>query len=55
MDNLALPRPFRMRSRAAFPNDGRTKTGMNKAGGTGPGKLARTVVGEYDRFERNDA
>lgn len=54
LDDLALPRPFRMLSPAAFPDDGRTKNGIKKAAGTGPWKLARTVLGEYDLFERND-
>ena len=55
LGDLALPRPFRMLSPAAFPDDGNTKNGIKKAVGTGPWKLARTVLGEYDLFERNDA
>lgn len=54
LDDLALPRPFRMLSPAAFPDDGKTRTGIKKAVGTGPWKLSKTALGEYDLFERNE-
>jgi nickel transport system substrate-binding protein len=55
LDDLSLPRPFRFLSPAAFPENGITRDGIRKAIGTGPWTLSETRLGEYDRFERNDA
>lgn len=54
LEELALPRPFRFLSPAAFIEGGLTRAGIKKPVGTGPWKLARSVPGEYDLFERNE-
>ncbi len=55
LEDLSLPRPFRFLSPGAFPDDGDTSKGIKAAVGTGPWKLAKIALGEYDLFERNDA
>lgn len=52
--DLALPRPFRMLSPAAFPDDGDTSKGIKAAVGTGPWKLSEIALSRYDLFERNE-
>ena len=54
LEDLALPRPFRMLSPAAFPGGGDTSQGIKKAVGTGPWKLAEVALGQYDLFEKNE-
>ena len=54
LEDLALPRPFRFLSPAAFPDDGDTSKGIKAPAGTGPWKLVQTALGEYDLFERNE-
>lgn len=54
LEDLSLPRPFRMLSPAAFPDDGDTSKGIKAPVGTGPWKLAKIALGEYDLFERNE-
>jgi nickel transport system substrate-binding protein len=54
LEDLSLPRPFRMLSPASFPEDGDTSKGIKAPVGTGPWKLAESVLGEYDFFERNE-
>jgi nickel transport system substrate-binding protein len=54
LDDLAVVRPFRFLSPAAFPDDGDTSKSIKYASGTGPWKLKETKLGEYDLFERND-
>lgn len=51
--DLALPRPFRFISPAAFADDGSTHQGVKAPVGTGPWRLAVSSLGEYDLFERN--
>ena len=55
LQELALVRPLRFLSPAAFPDDGDTTRGIKKAVGTGPWLLAESRLGEYDRFVRNEA
>ncbi len=54
LEDLSLPRPFRMLSPAAFPDSGVTRDGIKAPVGTGPWKLAESRLGEYDLFVRND-
>jgi nickel transport system substrate-binding protein len=54
LQDLALVRPIRHLSPAAFPDSGNTADGIKAAVGTGPWKLVETKLGEYDIFERND-
>jgi len=54
LEDLSLPRPFRMLSPASFPDDGDTSKGIKSAVGTGPWKLSKIALGEYDLFERNE-
>ncbi|MDR2612153.1 MAG: nickel ABC transporter substrate-binding protein [Deltaproteobacteria bacterium] len=54
LNDLSLPRPFRMLSPAAFPDEGITAGGIKAPIGSGPWKFVETVMGEYDLFERND-
>lgn len=54
LEDLSLPRPFRMLSPAAFPDDGDTSKGIKTPAGTGPWRLAKIALGEYDLFERNE-
>lgn len=55
LQELALIRPDRFLSPAAFPESGDTAQGMKAPIGTGPWKVVEMVKGEYDVFERNDA
>lgn len=55
LQDLSLIRPVRFLSPAAFPEDGDTSKGIKAPIGTGPWRLVKTVKGEYDLFERNDA
>lgn len=52
--DLALPRPFRFLSPAAFAADGTTHNGIASPVGTGPWKLAESILGVRDVFVRND-
>ncbi|MDL2330302.1 nickel ABC transporter substrate-binding protein, partial [Desulfosarcina sp. OttesenSCG-928-A07] len=52
--DLSMTRPFRMLSPAAFPDDGDTSKGIKAPVGTGPWKLTKIALGQYDRFERNE-
>lgn len=54
LQELALIRPVRFLSPAAFPDDGDTGKGIKAPIGTGPWKVTKMVKGEYDVFERND-
>lgn len=54
LNDLALPRPFRLLSPAAFPEDGLTHKGIKKPVGSGPWKLAESRLGEHDLFTRNE-
>ena len=54
LQDLALVRPIRHLSPAAFPDSGNTADGIKAAVGTGAWKLVETKLGEYDIFERND-
>lgn len=54
IQELALIRPFRFLSPAAFPESGRTAEGIKAPAGTGPWKLIETRKGEHDLFARND-
>ena len=54
LQELALVRPVRFLSPAAFPDDGDTSKGIKAPIGTGPWKVTEMVKGEYDVFERND-
>lgn len=55
LQELALVRPVRFLSPAAFPEDGNTAEGITAPIGTGPWKAVELVKGEYDVFERNEA
>ncbi len=55
LQELALIRPVRFLSPAAFPESGDTSQGMKAPIGTGPWKIVEMVKGEYDLFERNEA
>ena len=55
LQELALIRPVRFLSPAAFPDDGDTGKGIKVPIGTGPWKVTDMVKGEYDVFERNDS
>ena len=54
LSDLALIRPYRFLSPAAFPDSGNTAEGIKAAVGTGPWKLVESKLGEYDRFRVND-
>ncbi len=54
LQDLALVRPIRYLSPAAFPQSGNTAEGIKAPIGTGPWKLVKSKLGEYDLFERND-
>lgn len=54
LQELALVRPVRFLSPAAFPSDGNTAKGFKAPIGTGPWKVVEMVKGEYDVFERNE-
>ena len=54
LEDLALARPFRFLSPAAFPEDGDTSQSIKAPHGTGAWKLTKTALGEYDLFERNE-
>ena len=54
LQELALVRPVRFLSPAAFPESGNTAEGIRAPVGTGPWKVTEMVKGEYDVFERND-
>jgi len=54
LQELALIRPVRFLSPAAFPDDGDTGKGIKAPIGTGPWQVTEMVKGEYDVFERND-
>jgi len=54
IQELALIRPFRFLSPAAFPESGRTAEGIKAPAGTGPWKLVETRKGEHDLFARNE-
>lgn len=55
LQELALIRPVRFLSPAAFPESGDTSEGIKAPIGTGPWKVVEMVKGEYDVFERNEA
>ncbi|TVM31940.1 nickel ABC transporter, nickel/metallophore periplasmic binding protein [Oceanidesulfovibrio marinus] len=55
LQELALIRPDRFLSPAAFPESGDTAQGIKAPIGTGPWKVVEMVKGEYDVFERNEA
>ncbi|GFK92639.1 Nickel-binding periplasmic protein [Fundidesulfovibrio magnetotacticus] len=54
LQELALIRPLRFLSPAAFPDSGNTADGIRKPAGTGPWLLVESRLGEYDAFKRND-
>ena len=54
LQDMALVRPFRFLSPAAFPASGNTADGIKAAVGTGPWVLEESKLGEYDLFKRND-
>lgn len=54
LQEIALIRPVRFLSPAAFPPSGNTADGILKAAGTGPWILTETKKGEFDVFERNE-
>ncbi|MBT8339163.1 MAG: nickel ABC transporter, nickel/metallophore periplasmic binding protein [Desulfatitalea sp.] len=54
LEDLALVRPFRFLSPAAFPPGGQTADGIRAPIGTGPWRLAESRLGEYDLFLRNE-
>jgi nickel transport system substrate-binding protein len=54
LEDLSLIRPFRFISPSAFPDSGSTADGITAPIGTGPWKLVKTRLGEYDIFERNE-
>ncbi|WP_051694406.1 nickel ABC transporter substrate-binding protein [Desulfohalovibrio reitneri] len=54
LQELALIRPVRFLSPAAFPEDGDTSEGIAAPVGTGPWKVVELVKGEYDLFVRNE-
>ncbi len=55
LQELALVRPVRFLSPAAFPDNGDTAEGITAPIGTGPWNVVELVKGEYDVFERNEA
>lgn len=54
LEDLSLPRPFRFLSPSAFPESGDTSKGIKAPIGTGPWRLTKIALGEYDLFERNE-
>lgn len=54
LSDLALVRPFRFLSPAAFPDSGNTAEGIKAAVGTGPWKRVESKLGEYERFRVNE-
>lgn len=55
LSDLSLIRPFRFISPSAIPPSGNTADGITAPIGTGPFKLVKTRLGEFDLFERNNA
>lgn len=54
LQELSLVRPLRFLGPAGFPDSGLTADGIKKPMGTGPWKLIKTKLGEYDLLERNE-
>lgn len=54
LQDMALVRPYRFLSPAAFPESGNTADGIRAAVGTGPWVLTESKLGEYDLFLRNE-
>lgn len=54
LEDLSLVRPFRFISPLSIPESGNTADGIKAPIGTGPWKLIKTRLGEYDIFERNE-
>jgi nickel transport system substrate-binding protein len=55
LQDLALVRPFRFLSPAAYPASGGTAQGIRAPIGTGPWKLVESKLAEYDIFMRNES